>query len=276
MNLLNLLRSNKLGLFNGKPKTFDVSSIKYRKPIDEQLISKLISYLQSYYQNLSKRAHHSIMLGIDGEINSWVAAKLLKQALGENVWATVFNFNNPTWTSSAVKFCEQLGLENFVFDVDTEYQDEVSAYQLHKPIDLRLFYKRFINYHLLTLADLWKVNLADTADKSDRLLGVRPEGFYGHFIPFYSLYKSELYELAYYLGIPNQFIYQTEFQDIPYPDNIPLTWDKIDPVLYLLTEKQLKVEDVSQQYNIDIHWLRRLRNHINKQLFQTTVSQFII
>lgn len=265
-----------LNLFNGKPKTFDVSSIKYRKPPDEQLVSKLISYLQSYYNRLSKRMQHSIVLGIDGEINSWVAAKLLKQASGESVWAIVFDFNNPAWTSSAVKFCEQLGLGNYVLEVGTEYQDEVSSYQLRAPTDLRSFYKRFTNYHLLTLAGLWKANLADTADKSDRLLGIKPEGFYGHLMPFYSLYKSEIFELADYLGIPNQFIYQAEFQDLPYPDNVPLTWDKVDPVLYLLNEKQFKVEDISQQFNIDIHWLRSLKNHINKQLFQTAVSQFII
>lgn len=267
---------NLLNIFNGETKTFDVSSVKYRKPIDEQIVSKLIDYLQSYYQNLSKRAQHSIILGIDGEINSWVAARLLKQALGENVWAAVFDFNNSTWTNGAVKFCEQLGLGNFVFGVNTEYQDEISAYELHKPIDLKIFYKRFLNYHLLALADQWKANLVDTADKSDRLVGVRAEGFYGHFMPFYSIYKSELYELADYLGISNQFVPFTQFQDLPYPDNIPLTWDKIDPVLYLMTEKQLKVEEISQQYNIDIHWLRRLRNQINNQLFQTTVSQFII
>lgn len=266
---------NLLNLFNGEPKTFDVSSIKYRKPIDEQLVSKLISYLQNYYNRLSKHMQHSIMLEIDGEINSWVAAKLLKQALGENVWAIVFDFNT-AWTGLAVKFCEQLGLGNSVLKVGAEYQDEISSYELRAPTDLRFFYKRFTSYHLLVLADLWKANLADTADKSDRLLGIKPEGVYGHLMPFYSLYKSELYELADYLGIPNQFIYQTEFQDIAYPDNLALTWDKIDPVLYLLNEKQSKVEDISQQFNIDIHWLRSLENHTNKQLFQTTVSQFII
>lgn len=265
---------NLLNLFNGKPKTFDVSSIKYRKPIDEQLVSKLIGYLQSYHQKLSKHTHHRIMVGIDGETNRWIAAKLLKQALGENVWAIVFDFNT-AWTSFAVKFCEQLGLEIYISEVDAEYQNEVSSYQLRAPDDLKLFYKRFTSYHLLALADLWKANLADTADKSDRLSGVRPEGFYGQFMPFYSLYKSEIYDLARFLNIPDQFIRNTAYQDLPYPE-IELTWDKIDPVLYLLTEKQFKIEDVSQQYNIDIHWLRKLSNHINRQLFQTAVSQFII
>lgn len=265
---------NLLNLFNGKPKTFDVSSIKYRKPIDEQIVTKLISYMQSYYHNLSKRNPRKIMVGIDGETNSWIAAKLLKQALGENVWAIVFDFNT-AWTSLAVKFCEQLGLGNFVLQAGTEYQDEISSYQLRAPDDLKLFYKRFTNYHLLALADLWKANLADTADKSDRLLGIRPEGFYGQFMPFYSLYKSEINDLARFLNIPDQFISNTAYQDLPYPE-IELTWDKIDPVLYLLTEKQLSPEVIAEQHNIDLHWLKKLKSRIDRQLFQTAVSQFII
>ena len=111
-----------------------------------------------------------------------------------------------------------------------------------------------------------KTAVVDTIDKSDRLLGTRPPGFYGHFMPFYSLYKSELYDLALFLQIPISFA--KTYQD--------LTFDKVDPILYLLTEKQLTPEDISGQCNIDLHWLKRLKSQVDKQLFQTTVSQFII
>lgn len=120
-----------------------------------------------------------------------------------------------------------------------------------------------------------KAALVDTVDKSDRLLGTRPEGFYGHFMPFYCLYKSELYELTKFLNIPDQFIDHTAYQDFPYPE-IVLTWDKIDPILFLLTEKQLSPEEISQKFNIDLHWLKKLKSHIDKQPLKTTVSQFLI
>ena len=254
---------NLLNLFNGKSN--NVSSIKYKKPIDQQLINKLIDYLQNYYQHLSKHGSHKIMVGIDGEINSLLAAKLLTQALrqaqGGNVVAMVFDIINPAWTNSAVEFCKKLGLETYVLQRGTAYQTEIATYKLHKGQDIKKFYKKFINYHLLIQSEHLKAKVVDTADKSDRLLGTRPEGFYGHLMPFYPLYKSELYELAKFLGIP-----------VPQTND----WDKIDPVLYLLTEQQLKVEEISQQFNIDLHWLRSLKIQINKQLFQTTPSQFLI
>jgi len=102
-------------------------------------------------------------------------------------------------------------------------------------------------------------------------------------MPFYSLYKSELLELASFLKIPTLKIPTNSL-----PTYQGLTYDKLDPVLYLLTEKQLKVEEIHQQFNIDVDcnspdsriidllWLKKLKIHIDKQLFQTTPSQFII
>lgn len=267
---------NLLNLFKNQPKTFDVSSVNYKKIIDEQLVTKLIYYLQDSYKYLSKHGNHKIMMAVDGEVNCLIAAKLLKQAIGENVVAMVFDITNPSWTNSTVELCLKLGLETYVLKRGTAYQTEISAYRFHKPSDVKNFYQRFISYHLLIQANHMRAKVVDTADKSDRLLDNRPEGFYGHSMPFYSLYKSELLDLAHFLNIPTQFIYPASYQDLPYPNNLVLTWDKIDPILFLLTEKQVTPEEISQQFKIDLPWLKRLKSHVDKQLFQTPVSQFII
>lgn len=263
-----------LNLFQSKSKIFDVSSLEYKKPIDEQLTTKLNFYFQGYFKHLSKQGQHKIMVGIDGEINCLVAANLLKQALGENMIAMILDFGSPL-TNNLVDFCTKSGMQTFILKRGKNCQDEVTAYQLHKPSDIRQFYGRFVNYHLSIQAEAMKVALVDTADKSDRLLGTRPEGFYGHLMPFYSLYKSEVYDLAKFLNIADQFMSPTSYQDLPYPD-IVLTWDKIDPILFLLTEKQLSIEEISQSYNIDLHWLKRLKSHIDKYSLKTATSQFII
>lgn len=265
-----------LNLFNRESQTFDVSSVKYKKYIDDQLVIKLTNYFESSYRRLSKDGHHKIMVGIDGEVNCLIAAQLLKQAVGENVVAMIFDLTNPAWTENLVKFCKQLGMESFILKRGVAYQNEVATYRLHNPKSIRHFYKRFINYHLLIAADQMKAAVLDTVDKSDRFLGLRPEGFYGHFMPFYSLYKSEVYELARFLKIPTQLLGDFNYQEILYPPGAALSWDKIDPVLYLLAEKQLRPEEISQQFKIDLPWLKRLKSHMGKQAFVTAVSQFII
>lgn len=230
-----------------------------KKPIDDQLVNKLIDYLNLSYKHLSKMGLSKIMVGVF-ETNSIIAASLLKQALNENIVAMIFDFGTD-YTNKLIAICNKLALNAYILKRGIAYQAEIAAYGKNPQ-----HYMRFINYHLLIQADNMKAAVIDTIDKSDRLLGTRPEGFYGHFMPFYSLYKSELYELASLLQIPIDT--SQTYLNLPF--------EKIDPVLFLLTEKQLTPEDISQQFNIDLHFLKRLKSHLDKQLFQTSVSQFII
>lgn len=250
----------------------DLSNLKYKKPIDQQLVDKLIDYIQQSFKNLSKQGLHKIMLGMIGGEFELLSAHLLKQALAENILVIIFDFDDAVKTNKLIEVCRKLSLESYILKRGQQYRNEAQSYHLHTPKQLKPFYHRFLNYHLSTQADLMKAGLIGTADKSDRLLGLREGGLNGHLTPFYSLYKSEIYDLAKFLHIPYQ---TTLYQAHLYQDTL-LPWDKIDPVLYLLTEKQLKPEEISQQFNIDVHWLRSLRIHVNKQLFQTTVSQLLI
>lgn len=259
MNLSNLFQSNS--------DIFDVSSIKYKKPIDGQIIAKL--------KDRFKQGFSKIMVGVTAEANSLTAAVLLKQALEENAIAMVIDLET-SHTSNLVNVCSKLGLNTYILKREAAYQAEASSYRFHKSSDIQHFLKRFINYHLLIQADNLKAALVDIIDKSNRLLGTRPEGFYGHLMPFYSLYKSEMYDLARFLGIPDEFTIPAVCRELLYPGDIAVPWDKLDPVLFLLTEKQISPEQISRQYSVDFHWLKRLKSHIDKQSFKTAVSQFIL
>lgn len=236
----------------------DLSNVQYKKPIDEQLVNKLIDYLRQFFKHLPKMGLSKIMVGVF-EANSIIAATLLKQTLNENVVAMIFDFGTD-YTNTLVSTCNKLSLNSYILKRGIAYQEEMAVYGKSPQ-----HYKRFMNYHLLIQADQMKAVLIDTIDKSDRLLGTRPEGFYGHFMPFYSLYKSELQGLASYLQVPDNL---ESYQG--------LTYDKLDPVLFLLTEKLLSPEDISQQFNIDLLWLKKLKSHIDKQPLKTTISQLII
>lgn len=253
----------------------DLPSVNYKKTIDGQLINKLTDYLRLTYNHLSKLGLHKIMLRISEEIDSIVAGALFKQALGENTIALIIDFGTDQ-TNKLTEVCKYLKLDAFILKRGAAYQAEIAAYQLHTTASLKRFYQRFINYHLFIQADNMKAAVTDTIDKSERLPGTRPEGVYGHFMPFYSLYKSEVYDLAHFLGLPNQFILPSFYQDLLYPDNLILPWDKIDPLLYLLTEKQLTPEEISQQFKIDLNFLKKLKSRIDKESLKTTISQFII
>lgn len=240
--------------FFNRTNTFNTSSFKYKKPIDQQLVDKLTGFLSE--------SREKIIVMIDGSINSVVAGALVKRAKAENSIALIFDFETPK-TNQLAQICKYLDLESYLLNRTVAYQKELSSYNLHKLSDIKKFYKKFISYHLSIQAENMKVKIIDTVCRSDRILDKRPEGFYGHFMPFYSLYKSEIFDLANFLEIPQQFI----------PNN---TYEQIDPVLFLLTEKQLSPEEISQECNIDLPWLKKLKTRVEKELFQTPVSQFII
>lgn len=232
-----------------------ILSLKYKKTIDGQLTEKLIYFIQSASKKSSK-----IITYISGTVNSFVSGVLFKKALEEKAMAIVFDFDTSK-TQELAGICMQLGLNPYILKRSSAYQKELAAYRLHKEKDIRNFYIRFVNYHLSIQADLMKAELSDTEDKSDRLTNSRPHAFYGHIMPFYSLYKTELYDLARLLKINS---------------DAPDYCKRLDPVLFLLTEKQIKPEEIAQEYNLDLEWLKKLKHRIDKHNLHSAVSQFII
>lgn len=226
--------------------------------IDDQLVDKLINFIQHSFKKPSK-----IITEINGTINSLTAGVLLNKALGEKAIALIIDFDTPR-TETLVSLCKSQNLNTFVLKRGANYQKELAVYRLRKQEDIRNFYKRFVNYHLSIQADIMGAELVDTIDKSDRLMNQRPDCFYGSCMPFYSLYKTEVYALAEFLKLPDPLSTDHDY------------WKKIDPVLVMLTEKQFSPEQIAQDLKIDLDWLKKLKNRIEKQSLTSPVSQFII
>ncbi|KKR25436.1 MAG: hypothetical protein UT54_C0002G0019 [Candidatus Daviesbacteria bacterium GW2011_GWB1_39_5] len=228
-----------------------------KKVIDEQLVNKLIYYIRSSCKKSSK-----VVVEINSAITSLAAGVLFQKALGEKTILIVLDFGSPK-TNALTRVCKTLNLNPFILNRAAAYQKELAAYRLRGPEALKNFYLRFKNYHLLIQSDQMKADLVNTIDKSDRLLNPPPEGFYGHLVPFYSLFKSEVFDLAKFLGlqeiVPEEYDY----------------WTKMDQVLILL-QKEESLENIARQFNLDPNRLKKLKKRIDKQKLETSISQFII
>lgn len=241
------------GFLQSKP---NILSVKYKKTVDGQLLAKLVDFIQTTSKKSPK-----IIIEVSGTINSLVSGVILKKALGEKAIAIIFDFDTPK-TEELISICTKLNFNAYVLKRGGFYQKELASYHLHRQEDIANFYRRFVNYHLSVQADIMKAQIADTEDKSDRLTKPRPNAFYGSFMPFYSLYKTEIYDLARILNI-----------DLPANYDY---WKKLDPILFLLTEKQNSPEEIAQEFNLDLEWLKKLKRQIDKQSLESTVNQFII
>lgn len=224
--------------------------------IDEQLISKFVRWIQSNCKKSTK-----VIIYMSGTINSIVASVLFKKALGDKILVIIFDFDTSK-TENLVNISKNLGLATYILNRGHAYQTALAAYKLHKEEDIRKLYQRFVNYHLQTAAEHMKAEVVDLEDKSSRLLNPRLNDFYGSLMPFYSFYKSELYNLAKYLNLS----FDSTNSDY---------WEKMDPVLNLL-EKQEDIAEIASQFNIDINWLKMLKKRLEKQTLESPVSQFIV
>lgn len=225
----------------------------YKKLVDNQLTDKLISFFHT--------CKTKIIVEMNGTINSSTAGILLQKALGEKSIALIIDFDTPK-TTTLIDLCKSLSLNAYVLKRGLAYQKELTTYHLHQK-DINNFYRRFVNYHLSIQADIMGAQIVDTVDKSERLTNARPNCFYGSFMPFYSLYKTEIYDLAKFLNI------KEVSTDRDY-------WERIDPILFLLTEKQLTPEQIYQGFKLDLAWLKKLKKHIDKRTLESPITQFII
>ncbi len=254
------------------PKNIPVS---YKITIDNNLVKKIINFIKTSHDNLQKIGLEGVVIGLSGGIDSSVCAMLAKKALGrERVHAVVIDYSiferELVTLNNARKFGNDLDLDHSIIkigDVIKRYGQE--DYKLTTFFDLNL-QTRLIQNELFQIADDRMSTVISTIDRSERLLGRYMEFFYGHIEPLYDLYKTEVYDLAKVLGGPD-YIFQTRpgCENWMWDDDIfGTTYDVLDAVLYLITEKGMSVGEVAKDYNIDLKWLQGIDGRMRHQQFR--------
>src|SRR5262249_7383638 len=117
-------------------------------------------------------------------------------------------------------------------------------------------------------ADSMQAAVCATTDRSEGLLGRYTEHFYGHFAPIAHLYKTEVIELARFLGVPGGVVNQRPGCESHWYDDEVLGagYDVIDPLLHLMVEERLTDADIRVGYGVDdTRWLSKLRERLDRQ-----------
>ncbi|WP_420809453.1 NAD+ synthase [Acidianus sulfidivorans] len=110
-----------------------------------------------------------------------------------------------------------------------------------------------------------------TGDKSELLLGYFTK--YGDggvdILPIGDLYKTQVRELAKYLNLPDYIAYKPSspalWEGQTAENEIGISYDIIDPILYLRVEKLMSIEEISKELDIDID----IVNKIDKMIRQS-------
>ena len=216
------------------------------------------------------------VLGLSGGVDSAVVATLLANALGaKNVHGVIMPYrtSNPESLEHAVLVAEQLGINHPVRDispmVDAFFADEPDADQVRRG-------NKMARERMCILYDYSakiKGLVIGTSNKTELLMGYGT--IFGDLAsainPIGDLYKTHIWQLAEYLGVPQEIIDkppsadlwvgQTDEQELGY------TYQEIDQLLYYLVDLRYP-DEILQNLGYKPETIRDIKGRIQRSQFK--------
>lgn len=269
-----------LQYFPGKPKKITTIPSNYPIKINQQLIDQIIIFISKSVKDLSSLGLNKAIIGLSGGIDSSVAAVLLKKALPEQSFGVIVDLEDDTGSADierAVQLATDIGLDYKVIKAGKIYKAQLDLLGDNNSLAILHLRSRFINNIIFQIADNKTAAVIDTTDKSEKVLGRHVEAFLGHIAPLVDIYKTQVYELANLLDIPQSIINNSpgcpELLDI---DAFGVPWATIDPILSLLVDKHLTLQELVQSYDVDEEWLSKIKFRIDNQPLRLNATPLLL
>ena len=235
--------------------------------IDEKEASIVIQdFIKTYVKNSGCKG---VIIGLSGGIDSAATALLCKQALGKNK-VRCFFMPDKTTPKSDFKHQEILVKK---FDLNCEIKDitsivkEINKYCAVKPDKYALAnMKARIRMTLLfEYANMTKSLVCGTSNKSELLVGYFTK--YGDggvdIMPIGDLYKTQVWELAKFLKIPEEIISKPPtaglWHDQTDEKELQMSYIQLDKILFCL-ERKFDIKKIMKETGASELEIKRIKN----------------
>lgn len=205
-----------------------------------------------------------VVIGLSGGVDSSLTATLCVRALGKDRVLGVLmpaEFTPRQDVEDAKRLAEWLGIRTRIVPIDGICEaifktlNRVQGDARHRiPMaNVRARVRMLILYYYANLHDLLVVG---TGDRSESLIGYFTK--YGDggvdMMPIVHLYKTQVRELAKYLGVPEEIATKPSSPQL-YPghratDEIPMEYEELDPVLVGLFDHEFSPNEVSRRTGV--------------------------
>jgi NAD+ synthase len=226
---------------------------------------KIVEEIYTFIKSIVISAHaDGVVVGLSGGVDSSLTATLCMKALGHKRVVGVLmptRFTPQRDMDDAQELASWLGIQTTLVNIQEPCNQLFQELRIAKnALDQRMpmanIYARTRMVILYYYANRHNQLVAGTSDRSEFLIGFFTKHGDGSadFFPIIHLYKTQVRNLANYLGIPKDMASKPSSPQL-YPghkatDEIPLDYGKLDPVLVGLFDRKLPAYEVSQRTNV--------------------------
>ena len=235
----------------------------------EKVIEKIVSFIK---RKVEEAGGKGVVIGISGGVDSATAAFLAVKALGKDkVLGLIMPYYENQDVEDAKLVCETLGINYKIINI----KPIVDAFE--KTLDFEpnkttkgnvmvrtrmiLLYAHANQYNLLVLG---------TSNKSELLVGYYTKWGDGasDYAPLINLYKTEVWEIAKRLGVPEKIIKKkpTAGLWIGQTDEgeLGISYKLLDEILYRVVDLKMPKEKIAEELNIPLEKVEHVENLIKK------------
>ena len=216
-----------------------------------------LSYLSDFLKNsIHEAGFDRALVGLSGGVDSSLSVTLAVNALGaSNVKGLILPYksSHPDSSVHARMMADRLGIEWTEIDispqVDLYYEKYPEADHIRRGNKMARERMSILFDHSAAFNGL----VVGTSNKSELLIGYST--LFGDsaaaFLPLGDLYKTQIFEFARHLGVPEDIIKKKPTADLwkdqSDEQEIGISYRELDEILYLLVDRRMKVDDILAQ-----------------------------